>query len=372
MVWLALALTFLIALAVTVLLTPPLIRISMQSGWVAVPRARDIHRTPTPVAGGLAIIAGFAAALLASFFLEELSPALQRSSFELLRLGLLLTGASVIAAISLIDDLRDLPALPRLAVHIVAGLIAVGPYLWDQTLYPDALDAATEARGIILTAFNFPFVEQIHLHNLSPWIAVAATVFWIVGMANMVNWADGLDGLAGGLVLIAAAVLTLHTLQLNPPQLTIAMLPLALAGACAGFLRFNFFPARIFMGDVGALTIGYILGASAIIGGAKLATALLVMGVPLIDMAWLILARLRRGRSAAQAGRDHLHHRLLDLGFSQRQVVLGYYTLAAVFGGIALLDLSPLLKLLALLVLGIVVLGAIWFAASATRQSVVR
>ncbi len=368
MVWLALALTFLIAFAVTVTLIPPLMRFSVRSGWVAVPRARDIHRTPTPLVGGLAIIAGFAAALLASFLLEELAPELQRSPFEILRLGLLLFGAAVIAAVSLIDDVRDLPALPRLGIHVLAGLILVGPYLWDQTLYPDALGATTEARGIILTAFNFPFVQQIHLHNLSPWIAIAATIFWIVGMANMVNWADGLDGLAGGLVLIAAVILTLHTLQLDPPQLTIAMLPLALAGACAGFLRFNFFPARIFMGDVGAMTIGYILGASAIIGGAKLATALLVMGVPLIDMAWLILARLRRGRSAAQAGRDHLHHRLLDLGFSQRQVVLGYYTLAAVFGGIALLDLSPLIKLLTLLFLGVMVLSVIWFAASATQQ----
>jgi UDP-N-acetylmuramyl pentapeptide phosphotransferase/UDP-N-acetylglucosamine-1-phosphate transferase len=370
MVWLALALTFLIAFGVTMLALPPLIRVCHAYGWVAVPRDRDIHRTSIPTVGGLAIIAGFAAALIASFALEELSPALQRTPFEILRLGLLLLGATIIAAVSLIDDLRDLPALPRLAVHVFAGLIAVGPYLWDQTLYPDALGNATEARGIILTAFNFPFVQQIHLHNIAPILAIGATIFWIVGMANMVNWADGLDGLAGGLVLIAATVLTLHTLQLNPPQLTIAMLPLALAGACAGFLRFNFFPARIFMGDVGALTIGYILGASAIIGGAKLATALLVMGVPLIDMAWLILARLRGGRSAAQAGRDHLHHRLLDLGMSQRQVVLSYYTLAVIFGGIALLDISPLFKLLALIVLGILVLSVIWFAANATRQTV--
>jgi UDP-GlcNAc:undecaprenyl-phosphate/decaprenyl-phosphate GlcNAc-1-phosphate transferase len=371
MIGLALALTFVIAFFVTMALIPPLIRISERQGWVAVPRARDIHRRPIPLVGGLAIIAGFAVALLASFLLEELAPELQRSPFELLRLGLLLCGAAVIAAVSLIDDIHALPALPRLGVHLVAGLIAIGPYLWDQTLYPDALGVATEARGIILTAFNFPFVQQIHLHNLSPLLAIAATLFWIVGMANMVNWADGLDGLAGGLVLIAAAVLTLHTLRLEPPQLTIAMLPLALAGACAGFLRFNFFPARIFMGDVGAMTIGYILGASAIIGGAKLATALLVMGVPLIDMAWLILARLRRGRSAAQAGRDHLHHRLLDLGFSQRQVVLGYYTLAAIFGGIALLDLSPLIKLLALIFLGVLVLSMIWFAASTTQRAVV-
>jgi UDP-GlcNAc:undecaprenyl-phosphate GlcNAc-1-phosphate transferase len=189
-------------------------------------------------------------------------------------------------------------------------------------------------------------------------------------MQNMVNWADGLDGLAGGVTLIAASILALHTLRLDPPQYTVAFLPLALAGACAGFLGFNFHPARIFMGDVGAMTIGYILGVSAIIGGAKLATALLVMGVPLIDMAWLILSRILHGRSAAHAGRDHLHHRLLDLGLSQRQVVLCYYTLSAVFGGVALLDLPPAAKLVALVMLGLLVGGLLFYASTRRPISV--
>jgi UDP-N-acetylmuramyl pentapeptide phosphotransferase/UDP-N-acetylglucosamine-1-phosphate transferase len=306
--------------------------------------------------GGLAMIAGFLAALGASFALERLDPLLQRSSFEYLRLGLLLIGIGLVAVVSLVDDLRDLPALPRLLVHILAALIAIGPYLWEQSLVP-------EARGIVLTAFNFPFLQQIHLHNLSPWLAIAATIFWVVGMQNMVNWSDGLDGLAAGLTLIAAVILALHTLNLDPPQFTIALLPIALAGACAGFLPFNFHPARTFMGDVGAMTLGYTLGVSAIIGGAKLATALLVLGVPLIDMAWLIVTRTLRGRSAAHAGRDHLHHRLLDLGLSQRQVVAIYYSLSALFGGIALLDLSPGVKLIALLLLVALVLGFIVYAA---------
>ncbi|RMD74341.1 MAG: undecaprenyl/decaprenyl-phosphate alpha-N-acetylglucosaminyl 1-phosphate transferase, partial [Chloroflexi bacterium] len=251
----------------------------------------------------------------------------------------------------------DLPALPRLGVHIIAALVAVGPYLWDHTLYPDALGQPTEARGIILTAFNFPFVYQIHLHNLSPWLAIVATVFWIVGMQNMVNWLDGLDGLAAGVTLIAGVVLALHTLTLEPPQMTVALLPLALSGVCAAFLLYNSHPARIFMGDVGAMTIGYTLGICALIGGAKLATVLLVLGVPLVDMAWLILTRTLRGRSAAQAGRDHLHHRLLDLGLSQRQVVAGYYGLSIAFGAIGLIDFfTPLMKLIALVLLGLVVL----------------
>ncbi len=359
----ALATTFVVAFAVTALLTPPLLRLSEREGWVAQPGPRHVHRRPTPTVGGLAMIAGFAAALLLSFALEWLDPALRRSPFEHLRLGLLLTGASIVAAVSLIDDVRDLPALPRLGVHILAALVAVGPYLWDRQLYPDALGASTEARGIILTAFNFPFIQQIHLHELSPWLAIGATIFWIVGMQNMVNWTDGLDGLAAGVTLIGASVLALHTLGLEPPQYTVALLPLALAGACAGFLPFNFHPAKTFMGDVGAMTLGYILGVSAIIGGAKLATALLVMGVPLIDMAWLIVSRIARGGSAAHAGRDHLHHRLLDMGLSQRQVVYVYCTLSAIFGAIALLDVPPIAKLVALLVLGAIVLSVILYAA---------
>ena len=355
----------------TALLMPPLIRLAVRRGWVARLGPRHVHRTPVPVVGGVAMIAGLAAALLVSLVVEQFDPALRRTPFEHLRLALLATGAGLVALVSFIDDIRDLPALPRLAVHIIAALIAVGPYLWDQQLYPDALGAPTEARGIILTAFNFPFVEQIHLHALSPWLAVGATVFWIVGMQNMVNWTDGLDGLAGGIVLIAGTVLAVHTLSLDPPQYTIAMLPLALAGACAGFLRFNTHPARIFMGDVGAMTIGYVLGASAIIGGAKLATALLVMGLPLVDMAWLIVYRLLNGRSAADAGRDHLHHRLLAMGWTQRQVVACYYILSALFGTIALIDgITPLMKLAALVVIGSGVLAVvIWTARREAAQS---
>lgn len=359
MLTLALAATFVVAAVVTALLTPPLIRLSYREGWVAHPGPRHVHQTPTPTIGGVAMIAGFACALLVSFGLERFVPLLSRSSFEYLRLGLLLTGMSLVAVISLLDDLYDLPAMGRLVIHGVAALIAVGPYLWDPTLYPDALGAPTEARGIILTAFNFPFVNQVHLHNLSPWLAIGATVIWIAGIQNMVNWADGLDGLAAGVTLIAALVLALHTLSLEPPQYTVALLPLALAGACTGFLPFNLHPARTFMGDVGAMTIGYILGVSAIIGGAKLATALLVLGVPLVDMAWLILTRAVQGRGVARPGRDHLHHRLLDLGLSQRQVVLIYYALSALFGVVALLDVPPVVKLGALLVLGGMVVGVL-------------
>ena len=364
---LALAATCGIAAALTSLLVPPVQRLCQRYGWMAQPNPRRVHKVPTATVGGLAIVAGFSGALLLTLLFELYIPELRRTPFEHLRLALLLAGALVIAVISFVDDLRELAAGMRLVVHIVAALIAVGPYLWDHTLYPDALGSLTEARGIILTAFNFPFVDQVHLHNISPWLAIGATVIWIVGMQNMVNWADGMDGLAAGVTLIAATVLALHTLDLN--QTTVALLPLALAGACAGFLPFNFNPARIFMGDVGAMTLGYVLGVSAIIGGAKLATALLVLGVPIIDMTWLIIIRTLQGRSAAQSGRDNLHIRLLDLGFSQRQVVIAYYLLSAAFGTLALAPIPPWGKLAALIVLGALVLAILVYVSVAPRRS---
>ncbi|MBC8075427.1 MAG: undecaprenyl/decaprenyl-phosphate alpha-N-acetylglucosaminyl 1-phosphate transferase [Chloroflexales bacterium] len=367
---LALAGTFAVAALITALLVPPVQRLCARRGWMAQPAPRRVHKVATATVGGLAMLVGLAGALLLTLLLERLVPELRRSGFEHLRLALLAAGALVVAAISFADDLREISPYVRLPIHFGAALVAVGPYVWDHTLYPDIGGAPTEARGIILTAFNFPFIDQIHLHNIAfvgPWLAIAATLVWIVGITNMVNWADGLDGLAAGITLIAAAILALHALRLN--QLTVALLPLALAGACAGFLPFNFNPARIFMGDVGAMTLGYVLAVSAIIGGAKLATALLVLGVPLIDMGWLVVSRTLHGRSAAHAGRDHLHHRLLDLGFSQRQIVAFYYGLSAAFGTLALIDLPPWVKLAALLLLGALVLGVI-IAAGARARSI--
>jgi UDP-N-acetylmuramyl pentapeptide phosphotransferase/UDP-N-acetylglucosamine-1-phosphate transferase len=324
---------------------------------MAHPGPRRVHQVATPKVGGLAIAGGLWGALLLSLLLEQAHPLLHRSPYEHLRLGLLFGGATLVALISFLDDIRPLSPWLRLAVHLAAALVAVGPYLWDSTLYPDVMGHPTEARGIILTAFNFPFVEQVHLHALSPALAIVATLIWISGIQNTLNWVDGLDGLAAGITLIAALVLALHALHLG--QWTVAMLPLALAGACAGFLPFNVHPARIFMGDVGAMTLGYVLAVSAIIGGAKLATALLVLGVPLLDMAWLIVWRLLHGRSVAASGRDNLHIRLFDLGFSQRQIVGFYYLLSGAFGTIALLEvMTPLTKLVALIALagGIIVL----------------
>jgi UDP-GlcNAc:undecaprenyl-phosphate GlcNAc-1-phosphate transferase len=354
-----LALTFFVGFAVTALLVPPVMRLSERRGWVQLPGGRRLHARPTSNVGGIAIYCGFVVALLATFAFELWLP---RAPFEKLRLGLVLLGGTLIFLVMWLDDVRELAPLPKFVAQAAAALIAVGPYLWDHTRYPDVAGALTEARGIVLTAFKFPFVNQVSLWDASPWLAIIATVLWIGWMTNTINWSDGLDGLAAGVSLIAALALALNALRQDPPQLTIALLPMALAGAAAGFLLFNFPPAQIFMGDSGAEFLGYLLGVSAIIGGAKLATVLLVLGVPILDVLWLVISRTLAGRSPAHSGRDHLHLRLRDLGFSTRQVVIFYYALSVSFGVLGISKAEPYLKLLALALLATIVLAVIIYA----------
>ena len=352
---LALMLTFIGAFIITALVTPPVMRLCLRRGWVALPGGRRLHARPTPTIGGIAIFIGFGAAIGLTFALDAFG-LIHRSLFETLRMLLILAGSSILFAVMWRDDIVELAPRPKLIVQIVAALIAVGPFLWDQSHYPDAFGALTEARGVVLTAFNLPVFQQFNLWEISPWLAIAATVFWIVGMSNTVNLVDGLDGLAAGVSLIAALALAAKSLALG--QASVALLPLALSGACLGFLLFNFPPARLFMGDSGAHLLGYVLAVSAIMGGAKLATALLVLGVPILDVAWLIVSRTLGGHSPTHAGRDHLHYRLLDLGFSTRQIVLFYYTLSTSFGLLGVAAVSATVKLIALLLLGLIV-GAV-------------
>jgi UDP-N-acetylmuramyl pentapeptide phosphotransferase/UDP-N-acetylglucosamine-1-phosphate transferase len=159
----------------------------------------------------------------------------------------------------------------------------------------------------------------------------------------------------------------IHSYRLG--QMEIALFPTALAGACLGFLPFNFYPARVFLGTAGAMVLGYTLATLSILAPARIATALLVLGVPIVDVAWLIVSRWRRGMSPTHGGRDHLHHRLLDLGLSQQQIVLIYYLLCIIFGATALLAPSRLFKLMALLVLGIGTVITLWWLSRRVTNS---
>lgn len=365
---LVLAGTFALALTATGLLIPPVRALALRRGWVQRPGGRRMHAEPTPNVGGIAIYMGCTLTILATLLAERIDPALQRSAFETLRLGLVLLGGALVFIVMWVDDVRELSWLPRFIAQVGAGLIAVGPFLWDHQRYPDAQGMPTEARGIILTAFNFPFTNQINLYDISPWLAIVVTVFWIGWMTNTVNFVDGLDGLAAGVSLISAVMLAINALIQPQPQYTIALLPLAVAGACAGFLIYNLPPARIFMGG-GAEFLGFMLGVSAIIGGAKLATILLVLGVPILDVAWLIVSRSASGRFPMQSGRDHLHLRLRDLGLSPRQILLIYYGLSASFGLIGISQVSPAFKLAALAILAVIGLGVIIYASMRMRRA---
>lgn len=295
-----------------------------------VPGNRRVHRGEIARLGGVSLYIAFVIAIIFAQFL----PIERQDPNELTRLIGLLLGSTFIFIFGLYDDKRQFSALPQFAAQFGVSLIAV-------------------AFLIFIEIVNNPFTNQ---QIKFPWfITVPLTVFWLMGMMNTVNWLDGLDGLAGGVVAIAAAIFAIH--MYREAQYSVALLPAALLGALVGFLPYNFYPARIFLGSCGAYFLGFALGALSIIAGARVATALLVLGIPILDVAWLILQRSRRGRSPTHAGRDHLHHRLFDLGFSQRQVVLFYYAFCAFFGILALVVPTRIYKLYALGAMGVVTLA---------------
>ena len=216
--------------------------------------------------------------------------------------------------------------------------------------------------GIRIDGFSNPLGGIIVLPLL---IAIPLTLFWIVGMMNALNFSDGVDGLAAGIAMIAAAVLVVLSARLG--QYAIATMGLALVGAVLGFLPFNFHRASIFMGDAGAHLLGYLIAVLAIIGGAKIATALLVLGIPILDVVWTVIRRLRAGQEFHARDTDHLHHRLLRAGFSQRAVVGAYYLVGAGFGGIALY-FQKMAKVYALGILALLMIATLYYLARSDRS----
>jgi UDP-GlcNAc:undecaprenyl-phosphate GlcNAc-1-phosphate transferase len=318
----SLLLTFAVAFLGTLALTPLVSRLARRLGFVDVPREpKHVHHSPVPRLGGVALFLPFVAAVGVSLLL----PVEREDPLELHRLAGLLFGSSLVFGMGVWDDKRELGPFPQLAVQFVAAVVATYCGITIREI-------ANPLGGMI--TFALP-------------ITVAFTLFWLLGMMNTVNWLDGLDGLAGGVTVIASLLLFVHSYRLG--QYSVSLLPLALAGCVLGFLPFNFHPARVFLGTSGALFLGFALGSMAIVGGAKMATALLVMGIPILDVAWQIINRLRLGRSPFLGDRGHLHHRLLDLGLSQERVVLIFYVVCAAFGALALVLASGLQKLLALL-----------------------
>jgi UDP-GlcNAc:undecaprenyl-phosphate/decaprenyl-phosphate GlcNAc-1-phosphate transferase len=300
---LAAGLAFVLSLAVA--------RIARRLGWLDRPSPRRIHTRPVPRLGGIAIFLAFA---ITSLLLYRPQSPHERAVF--LGLGF----ASVLVVIVMaVDDIRGLPPLPRLGVQTLAALVVMFP----------------GAQGTLIEVIHNPLVTADHSRTLLVWwVAVPFTWFWVVGMMNTVNWMDGSDGLAGGIVTITAAAMAAISWMLGQPGP--ALLCGILAGATLGFLPLNWHPARLFMGDSGAMFLGLALAVLANVGGAKLATMLLLMGVPILDTARVIARRIREGRSPLHFDGSHLHHRLLAGGFTQRQIAALFYAVTAAFGGLTI------------------------------------
>jgi UDP-GlcNAc:undecaprenyl-phosphate GlcNAc-1-phosphate transferase len=328
-----------VALVLALVGTPLAGVLGRRIGLVDRPGPRRWHEKAIPRTGGIALFVAFmAAALLAQWL-----PVPRQDPNELTRFLGIALGTVFVLIFGLIDDRFELRSGPQYLAQIVAALIAI-------------------AFLVFIERVMNPFTNKILVFPMA--IVLVFSIIWIMGMINTINFLDGLDGLAGGVAAIISAVLAIH--MLREGQYSVALLPVALLGATLGFLPFNFSPARVFMGSAGSWVLGYAIATLGIAAGAKLATVLLVLSIPIVDVAWLIISRLRAGQSIGQADRRHLHYRLIDLGLSQRQVVLIYYAYCTTLGAAALLIQSRLLKLVALVVLGA---GTLLFLAWLSRRT---
>jgi UDP-GlcNAc:undecaprenyl-phosphate GlcNAc-1-phosphate transferase len=338
------------AFALSFLFTPWVIKLAHRVGAIDTPgEARRIHKKPTPRLGGLAIYGSFL--LVALTFLPW--------SREL---GALLAGMTLLVIVGVLDDIHSLSPWVKLIWQIAASLIALSGGI-------GITDLTNPFGGIIMlnwgrTAF---VLGGLHFH-ITP-LANLLSILWMVGLINTVNFLDGLDGLATGVSAIAASVIFLLAIAPHINQPAVAMLAIILAGAAFGFLPYNFFPARIFVGDSGAYLMGLTLAMLAIYSGAKLATVSLVLGFTILDGIWTVLRRVSRGVSPFRADRGHFHHLLFDAGLSQRQAVLTMYAISMVFGGVALL-IGSHAKLIAALVLIVFMTAAIFSLAQLGKRTV--
>lgn len=327
--------TLVVSLALALALTPIAGRLGHRLGIVDRPGGRRGHKGTVPRLGGVALFVAFMAAIGLAAWRGTLSVGYGVADFTRLA-GLLIGGAGAFL-VGLADDRFDLSPVVQTILQFALSLIAVAHLLW-------------------LERFTLPFVGYVELEAYSWGVFVYAplTILWVMGMMNTINWLDGLDGLAAGVGAILCLVLAIHMHRVG--QSSVALLPLALLGAILGFLPYNVSPARVFLGSAGAFFLGYALACLGLIAGGRIATVLLVMGLPIVDVAWQIFDRLRHHRSPAEADRGHLHFRLLDMGLSERVIVLLYWGFCALFGVVALLVASRLYKLLALAAIGVFVI----------------
>ena len=326
-----LALSFLLALA----LTPVSMWAARRWDVVDRPGGRRQHRGAVPRMGGLAIYGGFVGAnLLVRALPQSWLPATADPA-EAFRWVGLMTGATFVVAFGLLDDKYGFKSGPQYLAQVAAAGIAI-------------------FFTIFIERINNPFGPgQI----VFPWYIIwPLTIFWFMGFINTVNFLDGVDGLAASTAAVVTVVLAIHMYRTG--QYSVMLVALTLLGSVLGFLIYNWPPAKVFMGSSGSYFLGFTLAALGLIAGARVATLLLVMGLPIMDVAWLIWWRWRHHQPLFQGDRNHLHFRLLDKGYSPRQIVLSYVAFEAIFGAISLMTASTTVKLLALAAL-IVAGGAI-------------
>ncbi len=294
-----------IAFGIVVLLTPAVGGMARMLGAVDRPDSRRLNRRPIPRLGGLAIFLGI---IVPSLAFLDLSDEMR---------GVLL-GAAVATVVGAVDDFRGLAPPTKLVGQVFAAAIPV-------------------AFGVWIDHVTFPFFGVI---DVPAWLGVPLSIFWIVAVMNMVNFLDGMDGLAAGVCAIAGSTYAILALSLGKADA--AIISAIVAGACVGFLRHNFFPARIFMGDSGALCLGFILASISIQGLLKTASTvvlllpLLVLAVPIVDTSFVVARRLKYRQPIYGADRSHLHHRFLNIGFSQRRAAVTMWLWCASLAGAAL------------------------------------
>ncbi len=337
--------TFVLAFIVAFSATPIVRKLAFKAGAIDIPKdERRMHSKPIALMGGAAIIAGFMVAVLFDLITV---PGILPLSKELLGL---LAGISVIALMGILDDILTLGSKAKLAFQLVAALSVV------------------LISGTRIAVVTNPFGSSAYL-ELSPYISYPLTILWIVGVTNAINLIDGLDGLAAGVSSISSLSLFFVSILRVDLELPIAIytaiITAALAGSTLGFLPFNFNPAKIFMGETGSAFLGFTLGVISIQGALKsyaaisIAIPLLVLGLPLFDTLFAIIRRIGSGKPIMQADRGHLHHRLIDMGLSQRQSVVIMYTASGALGlcAIVLADRGAISAIILLLAVSVFVVG---------------
>ena len=347
--WMAFACLFAVALVVSLLMTPIASKIAWRLDAVDYPNSRRINRAPTPRMGGIAVFAGIVAMLLVRYLGSRYlgwnivftpSPHLRDVDYPLLGVAFV-----VVFATGFIDDCTSLSPKKKLFGQLIAACIAV-------------------ASGLVIGDVVNPFSESGVLQV--GWLTYPVTVIYLVAYVNIFNLIDGLDGLASGIAFIASV--TLFVLSLLRGQLDAASLAIALAGSTLAFLRYNFHPASIFLGDCGSLLLGFTLATVSLLSVTRISSLttimvpLVVAGIPIIDTLSAIVRRRRAHVSVGQADRGHIHHRLLDEGFDQRQTVLVIYAWTAFLsvGAIVLTQIDPIPRITVFMLL---VIASVVFAA---------